>query len=116
MLASLASRSSPVQFCLPCPRFLHGALQELGCPFSEISSHDSERVLRVILSSQQPDRCRKAQAFITTQGLDPETVAELVAEEVTRELLSPSSGQGSELGARFLLVGSAPPGSLCGAQ
>ncbi|KAJ6662923.1 hypothetical protein lerEdw1_011127 [Lerista edwardsae] len=75
---------------------LYELSKELGCPFSEISSHDSERVLRVILSSQRPDRCRKAQAFITTQGLDPETVAELVAEEVTRELLAPSSGQGRQ--------------------
>ncbi|XP_061451638.1 spatacsin isoform X2 [Rhineura floridana] len=66
--------------------------KELGCSFSEISAHDSEKLLRVILSSQRPDRCKKAQAFITTQGLEPEIVAALVAEEVTRELLAPSQG------------------------
>ncbi|XP_066490937.1 spatacsin [Tiliqua scincoides] len=75
---------------------LYELSKELGCSFCEISSHDSKRVLRVILSSQQSDRCRKAQAFITTQGLDPETVAELVAEEVTQELLAPSPNKGRQ--------------------
>ncbi|CAI5792574.1 Spatacsin_C domain-containing protein [Podarcis lilfordi] len=70
--------------------------KELGCPFSEISAHDSEKLLRVILSSQQPDRCKKAQAFVTTQGMELETVAEIVAEEVTRELLAPLQGKGKQ--------------------
>lgn len=52
-------------------------------------------MLRAILASRQPDRCRRAQAFISTQGLEPDTVAELVAEEVTRELLTPSEGTGT---------------------
>lgn len=52
-------------------------------------------MLRAILASQQPDRCRRAQAFISTQGLAADTVAELVAEEVTRELLSSSEGAGT---------------------
>lgn len=52
-------------------------------------------MLRAILASQQPDRCKRAQAFISTQGLEPDTVAELVAEEVTRELLTPSEGTGA---------------------
>ncbi|XP_053128108.1 spatacsin isoform X2 [Hemicordylus capensis] len=73
---------------------LYELSKELGCSFSEISAHDSEKLLRALLSSQRPDRCKKAQAFITTQGLEPETVAELVAEEVTRELLAPSQGKG----------------------
>lgn len=81
---------------IPDIRLPHGLLQELGCPFSEISAHDSEKLLRVILSSQQPDRCKKAQAFVTTQGMELETVAEIVAEEVTRELLAPLQGKGSE--------------------
>lgn len=54
-------------------------------------------MLRAILASQQPDRCKRAQAFISTQGLKPDTVAELVAEEVTRELLAPSEGTGALL-------------------
>lgn len=73
-----------------------GAPQELGCSFSEIAVHDSEKLLRAILSSQQPDWYKKAQAFITNQGLEPGAVAELVAEEITRELLAPSEGRGSE--------------------
>ncbi|XP_042328622.1 spatacsin isoform X2 [Sceloporus undulatus] len=69
---------------------LYELSKELGCSFSEISAHDPEKLLRVILSSQQPDRCKRAQAFISTQGLGPENVAELVADEVMRELLAPS--------------------------
>lgn len=52
-------------------------------------------MLRAILASQQPDRCKRAQAFISTQGLEADTVAELVAEEVTRELLTPPEGTGA---------------------
>lgn len=61
-----------------------------------MSAHDPEEVLRAILSSHQQDRCRKAQAFITTQGLQPEIVAELVAEEIMQELLASSEGKGSK--------------------
>lgn len=52
-------------------------------------------MLRTILASQRPDRCRQAQVFISTQDLEPDTVAELVAEEVTRELLTLSEGTGA---------------------
>ncbi|XP_062998105.1 spatacsin-like [Elgaria multicarinata webbii] len=75
---------------------LYDLSKELGCSFGEISAHDSEKLLRVILSSQQPDRGKKAQAFLTTQGLEPEMVAELVAEEVTREVLVPLQGRGEK--------------------
>ncbi|XP_060116339.1 spatacsin [Heteronotia binoei] len=75
---------------------LYELSKELACSFSEISAQDAEKLLRAILSSQQPDRCKKAQAFITTQGLEPEAVAELVAEEVLRELLAPSPGEGGQ--------------------
>ncbi|KAL8197370.1 UNVERIFIED_CONTAM: Spatacsin [Gekko kuhli] len=75
---------------------LYELSKELACPFSEVSAQDAEKLLRAILSSQQPDRCKKAQAFITTQGLEPETVAELVAEEVVRELLAPTQGEGGQ--------------------
>ncbi|KFW00287.1 Spatacsin [Fulmarus glacialis] len=75
---------------------LYELSKELNCSYSEMSAHDPEKVLRAILSSHQPDRCRKAQAFITTQGLQPETVAELVAEEIMQELLASSEGKGQK--------------------
>lgn len=69
--------------------------QELGCSYTHVAAQDGEAVLRAILASQQPERCKRAQAFISTQGLEPDTVAELVAEEVTQELLSPPEGTGT---------------------
>uniref|UniRef100_A0A8C4USQ8 SPG11 vesicle trafficking associated, spatacsin n=1 Tax=Falco tinnunculus TaxID=100819 RepID=A0A8C4USQ8_FALTI len=75
---------------------LYELSKELNCSYSEISARDPEKVLRAILSSHQPDRCRKAQAFMTTQGLQPETVAELVAEEIMQELLASSEGKGQK--------------------
>lgn len=71
--------------------------QELGCSYADVAAQDGEALLRAILASQRPDRCKRAQAFISTQGLRPDTVAELVAEEVTRELLTPSEGTGALL-------------------
>ncbi|XP_059861135.1 spatacsin [Delphinus delphis] len=73
---------------------LYALAKELGCSYTDVAAQDGEAILRVILASQQPDRCKRAQAFISTQGLEPDTVAELVAEEVTRELLTPSEGTG----------------------
>ncbi|NXG41093.1 SPTCS protein, partial [Psilopogon haemacephalus] len=75
---------------------LYELAKELSCSYSEMSAHDPEKVLRAILSSRQPDRCRKAQAFISTQGLQPAAVAELVAEEITQELLASSEGKGRQ--------------------
>ncbi|OXB62830.1 hypothetical protein ASZ78_008048, partial [Callipepla squamata] len=75
---------------------LYELSKELNCSYSEMSALDPEKVLRAILSSQQADRCRRAQAFITTQGLQPETVAELVAKEVVQELLASSEGKGQK--------------------
>ncbi|XP_058011704.1 spatacsin isoform X2 [Ahaetulla prasina] len=76
--------------------YLYELSKELGCSFSEIAIHDSEKLLRAILSSQQPDWYKKAQAFITNQRLEPGAVAELVAEEITRELLAPLEGRGKQ--------------------
>uniref|UniRef100_A0A2K6FDC4 SPG11 vesicle trafficking associated, spatacsin n=1 Tax=Propithecus coquereli TaxID=379532 RepID=A0A2K6FDC4_PROCO len=73
---------------------LYELAKELGCSYTNVAAQDGEAMLRAILASQQPDRCKRAQAFISTQGLKPDTVAELVAEEVTRELLAPSEGTG----------------------
>eukprot|EP00076_Gallus_gallus_P044196 XP_025009734.1 spatacsin isoform X4 [Gallus gallus] len=75
---------------------LYELSKELNCSYSEMSALDPEKVLRAILSSQQAERCRRAQAFITTQGLQPETVAELVAKEVVQELLASSEGKGQK--------------------
>ncbi|NXA55832.1 SPTCS protein, partial [Nothocercus julius] len=75
---------------------LYELAKELNCSYSEVSARDPEKVLRAILSSQQPERCRKAQAFISTQGLRPEAVAALVAEEIVQELLASSEGRGQK--------------------
>ncbi|XP_075752911.1 spatacsin isoform X2 [Pelodiscus sinensis] len=75
---------------------LYELSKELNCSYSEISARDPEKVLQAILSSQQPDRCKKAQAFIMTQGLQSETVAELVAEEIMKELLVSSARKGQK--------------------
>ncbi|NXI39236.1 SPTCS protein, partial [Galbula dea] len=75
---------------------LYELSKELGCSYSEVSGHPPEEVLQAILGSQQAERCRRAQAFITTQGLQPETVAELVAEEIMQELLASSEGKGQK--------------------
>ncbi|XP_067827395.1 spatacsin [Heptranchias perlo] len=73
---------------------LYDLSKELGCSFNDISTQDSDTVLREVLSSQQPDRYQKAQAFITTQGLKPEAVAALVADEVVQALLSSKESKG----------------------
>ncbi|NWW47329.1 SPTCS protein, partial [Pedionomus torquatus] len=75
---------------------LYELSKELNCSYSEMSAQDLEKVLGAILSSRRPDRARKAQAFISTQGLRPDTVAELVAEEITQELLASSEGKGQK--------------------
>ncbi|NXJ70598.1 SPTCS protein, partial [Rostratula benghalensis] len=75
---------------------LYELSKELNCSYSEMSAQDPEKVLRAILSSRRPDRGRKAQAFITTQGLRADTVAELVAEEITQELLASAEGKGQK--------------------
>ncbi|XP_051484841.1 spatacsin [Apus apus] len=75
---------------------LYELSKELNCSYSEMSAQHPERVLRAILTSQQPERCRKAQAFISTQGLQPGAVAELVAEEILQELLASSEGKGQK--------------------
>ncbi|XP_004408728.1 PREDICTED: spatacsin isoform X1 [Odobenus rosmarus divergens] len=75
---------------------LYELAKELGCPYTDVAAQDGEAVLRAVLASQRPDRCKRAQAFLSTQGLAPDTVAELVAEEVTRELLTASEGTGQK--------------------
>ncbi|XP_063781560.1 spatacsin [Pseudophryne corroboree] len=55
--------------------------QDLGCSFSEISSRDPSEVLRTLLSSYRLELSDRAQAVISSHGLPPETVAQIVAEE-----------------------------------
>ncbi|XP_009068251.1 PREDICTED: spatacsin, partial [Acanthisitta chloris] len=78
---------------------LYELSKELSCSYSEISAQDPEKVLRAILSSHQPDRARRAQAFISSQGLQPEPVAQLVAEQVLQELLASAEGKGQRQAA-----------------
>ncbi|KAM8997850.1 spatacsin isoform 1-T1 [Ara ararauna] len=75
---------------------LYELSKELNCSYSEMSAQDPEKLLGAILSSRQPERCKKAQAFIAAQALQPSTVAELVAEEIVQELLASSEGKGQK--------------------
>ncbi|XP_063053178.1 spatacsin isoform X2 [Engraulis encrasicolus] len=73
---------------------LYELAKELKCSYSEISGADTEAVLQKILSSQQPDRYKTAQVFINVQGLQPDTVAQLVSSFVVQEIRTP--GQDGE--------------------
>lgn len=73
-------------------------LQELQCSYAEISSEEPEAVLRKVLLSQQSDRYKKAQAFISVQGLQPDTVARLISAAVMEGLLA--SSQEGETGEK----------------
>ncbi|KAJ7397803.1 Spatacsin [Pitangus sulphuratus] len=73
---------------------LYELSKELSCSFGEISAQDPEKVLRAILAGRGPERGRRAQAFIACQGLQPAAVAQLLAEEITQELLAPAEGKG----------------------
>ncbi|KAG2471385.1 SPTCS protein, partial [Polypterus senegalus] len=67
---------------------LYELSKELNCSYSEISAQEPKTVLRKVLSSAQPDRFKKAQAFITIQGMGVQSVAELVACDVLQALLA----------------------------
>ncbi|KAM4829958.1 spatacsin [Thomomys bottae] len=73
---------------------LYELAKELDCSYADVAAQDGKATLRAILASQKPDRCKRAHVFISTQGLKPETVAEIVAEQVTWELLALSEGTG----------------------
>ncbi|CAB1323584.1 unnamed protein product [Coregonus sp. 'balchen'] len=65
------------------------SLYELSkCSYSEISAEEPQAVLCKVLLSQQPERYKKAQAFISVQGLQPDTVAQLVSTAVVQGLLA----------------------------
>ncbi|MCI4381975.1 hypothetical protein PGIGA_G00258170 [Pangasianodon gigas] len=69
---------------------LYELSKELCCSYSEISSEEPEAVLRKVLLSQQPERYKKAQAFISVQGLQPDSVAQLITSTVLEGLLASS--------------------------
>lgn len=57
-----------------------------------------------VLLSQQPDRCKKAQAFIAVQGLGAEVVAELVSKAVIQGLLASEEVASGEAPSHHLLL------------
>ncbi|KAM8860537.1 spatacsin [Synchiropus picturatus] len=66
---------------------LYQLSKELQCPFTQICQEDPRLVLEKLLLSDQPERFRKAQAFIKTQGFSTDTVAQLVSSAVVQALL-----------------------------
>ncbi|XP_032926333.1 spatacsin isoform X2 [Catharus ustulatus] len=75
---------------------LYELAQELGCSFGEVSARDPQEVLGAILARRGPERGRRAQAFISCQGLSPATVAPLLAQQITQELLASAQGKGQK--------------------
>ncbi|XP_072554574.1 spatacsin isoform X1 [Paramormyrops kingsleyae] len=67
---------------------LYELSKELKVPYSQISAEEPQSVLCKVLLSQQPDRYKKAQAFIAVQSLGAEVVAELVSKAVIQGLLA----------------------------
>lgn len=64
-------------------------------------------MLEQLLLSEQPERFRKAQAFIRAQDLSPDCVAELVSAAVVRGLLTSNT---SSLGQELQQPGGTPSG------
>ncbi|XP_055048044.2 spatacsin isoform X1 [Misgurnus anguillicaudatus] len=79
---------------------LYELSKELQCPYTEISSLEPEAVLCKVLLSQQSDRCKRAQAFISVQGLQPDAVARLISSAVVEGLLG--SSQEGETGDHLM--------------
>ncbi|XP_039988709.1 spatacsin [Xiphias gladius] len=67
---------------------LYQLSKELQSSFSQICREEPRSVLEMLLLSDQPERFRKAQAFIKAQGLSADTVAELVSSAVVQALLA----------------------------
>uniref|UniRef100_A0A8C9UFC4 SPG11 vesicle trafficking associated, spatacsin n=1 Tax=Serinus canaria TaxID=9135 RepID=A0A8C9UFC4_SERCA len=75
---------------------LYELSKELSCSFGEVSAREPREVLGAILARRGPERGRRAQAFITCQGLPPATVAPLLAQQITQELLASAQGKGQK--------------------
>ncbi|XP_076588606.1 spatacsin isoform X2 [Chaetodon auriga] len=67
---------------------LYQLSKELQCSFGQVCREDPRSVLEKLLLSEQPERFRKAQAFIRAQGLSADSVAELVSSAVVQALLA----------------------------
>nr|XP_019933799.1 PREDICTED: spatacsin-like [Paralichthys olivaceus] len=67
---------------------LYQLSKELQSSFSVICRQEPRSVLELLLQSDQPERFRKAQAFIRAQGLSADTVAQLVSSAVGQALLA----------------------------
>uniref|UniRef100_A0A8C5JPC0 SPG11 vesicle trafficking associated, spatacsin n=1 Tax=Junco hyemalis TaxID=40217 RepID=A0A8C5JPC0_JUNHY len=75
---------------------LYELSKELSCSFAEVSAREPREVLGAILARRGPERGRRAQAFIACQGLPPGTVAPLLAQQITHELLASAQGKGQK--------------------
>ncbi|NWU83240.1 SPTCS protein, partial [Onychorhynchus coronatus] len=75
---------------------LYELSKDLSCSFSELCAQDPEEVLGAILRGRGPQRGRRAQAFITCQGLPPAAVAQLLAQDITQQLLAAAQPKGQK--------------------
>lgn len=75
-----------------------------------MSVAEPEAVLQKILLSQQKDRYKTAQVFISVQGMQSENVARLISSFVVQGIQA--SAQEGEFGRSTLLVGDIS-GRLC---
>ncbi|KAJ0069816.1 hypothetical protein NL108_014746, partial [Boleophthalmus pectinirostris] len=67
---------------------LYQLSKELQCSFAQVCSEDPLCVLEKLLVCEQPERFRRAQAFIRAQGLSSEEVAQLVSTALVNSLLT----------------------------
>lgn len=70
---------------------LYQLSKELQLSFRQIHSQDPGSVLQSLLQSEQPERFRKARAFIKAQSLSAESVSGLLASSLMRALLDSST-------------------------
>ncbi|XP_063268578.1 spatacsin isoform X2 [Prinia subflava] len=75
---------------------LYELSKDLGCSFAEVSAREPREVLGAVLARRGPERGRRAQAFIACHGLGPDTVAPLLAQQITHELLALAQGTGQK--------------------
>ncbi|XP_071424746.1 spatacsin isoform X2 [Pithys albifrons albifrons] len=76
---------------------LYELSKDLGCSFGEVSARDPRAVLGALLARRGPERGRRARALIACRALPPAAVAQLLAEQITQELLLASAqGRGQK--------------------
>uniref|UniRef100_A0A8C3NE92 Uncharacterized protein n=1 Tax=Geospiza parvula TaxID=87175 RepID=A0A8C3NE92_GEOPR len=84
-------------FCVQLPSILNPSFVT-ALSSGPVKQHCPREVLGAILARRGPERGRRAQAFITCQGLPPATVAPLLAQQITHELLASAQGKGGHRG------------------